>query len=218
MPTNRSPSAKAMRGPDTVVRLVNGDAVNEDNLMVEAAPGATPKLTLGYLHDLIAGIVSQVGIGNTRVSNGSPAWIGSQWGGQSLGVWANSTNSASAFIWFPLTEKALPNGSTLVSVETQITGSPTDVALPATMPKMSLWKVTKAGVATQLGSTTTDGSALLATYQAQHALTVATSAVIDRSLYTYWMQVAPEAGANSNGGLFVTSPAVTWTGSGTGSY
>jgi len=53
--TNFSPTPTICE-QDTVTRPVDGDAVNCDNLYLEAAPGATPKLTLTRLYNHVAAL------------------------------------------------------------------------------------------------------------------------------------------------------------------
>lgn len=51
-----SPSAKTLGS--TVTIPADGDPIAQDNLYKEASPGATPKLTLGYLADCVKGVIT----------------------------------------------------------------------------------------------------------------------------------------------------------------
>ncbi len=51
MPSNYTPATATLPDGAAVSTLVNGDAPSRDNLYVEAAPGATKKLTLALLAD-----------------------------------------------------------------------------------------------------------------------------------------------------------------------
>ncbi len=80
------------------------------------------------------------------------------------------------------------------------------------MPTLQVFKVDNLGNKTQLGTTTTDASTPVGNFVVAHTLTVASIAtVVDRTTYSYWLQLTAEAGANAHVLMFAQQPTVTYT-------
>lgn len=206
MPVIRNPVPTAMRSPDTVNTNVDGDQTNRNNLYVELAPGATPNLTLGYLHDLVAGIVHPGA--TTRVANAiafdftaSPPLVILP--GPGTAITAGHNIAASLDV---------THGATLSSVSVSIHPD-SHGSLPANMPFLRVYKTAFAtGTATQIGSTATDSSANTTAYDAAHTITVGgLTEVIDRSAYSYHTEFFAESGANSDDNTKYLGTSATFT-------
>jgi hypothetical protein len=207
------------------VPSANGDPLTYDNLTLSTVStnpsGYTQNGFQGKVLDNLAFLKTHAmpaaGTSFTRVSNGSPSIDSTAstagWGlyhTNPFAQWQNLTLGDA--IIFPLGPECLPNGVTLTGVSQEFTGSASDVALPATLPTLNVYKVDKFGNGTNLGAQL-DSSGTLGAYQAQHAVSVTgLSVTIDRSQFTYWAYVQPEASTNSHVGMLVCSPVVTFTG------
>lgn len=89
---------------------------------------------------------------------------------------------------FPL---QLPAGLKLTTVTMSLKGSGTRLSGGA--PTLEVWKATKAGVTTQLGSTATDNTTV--TFNSEHEISVGSlTEVADPSTYLYWVKVDIEEG------------------------
>lgn len=195
MPTTRNPVPTAMRSPDTVSTLVDGDAVNRDDIFVELAPGGTPKLTLAYLHDIISGLAHPGSM--TRVESNlafdytsSPTFVFQSGAG-------GFTIPAGDHI-HQMLEQA-PHGSTLTAVSVSILPD-SHGSLPQNMPNLKVYKVNPVtGANTQIGSTQVDPSGSTPVYDVAHLITVSgLSEVIDRATYAYYVDLTAESGTNSD--------------------
>ena len=93
----------------------------------------------------------------------------------------------------------LPNGCTLTGVTTYHNRVDTGV-LPTTRVTLQVFKCKlDTGVATQIGSTTEDPTAVLASYEAYHGFSITgLSEVIDTTIYNYYVLFNGETGANTS--------------------
>lgn len=100
MPSDYTPAPLARAPGSDVSTLVDGDAPNRDNLIVETSPGATPKLTLGYLLRVLDGALGGGGyftkllVGNAAPDPGSEG-VGIEGGLVVTGVSTLATVTAS---------------------------------------------------------------------------------------------------------------------------
>jgi hypothetical protein len=118
-----------------------------------------------------------------------------------------SNVSQGTYIYVPLD---LPHGATLTSVVVYLHPAGAHGALPANMPKIRVSRVGIGGTETVIGAETADGSALVVTYEAAHAISVSgLSEVIDRSASRYLVRLQAESGANFIAGCkFITALSV----------
>ena len=194
--TNYSPSPKTLGA--TVTHPVDGDTVNNDNLFLEAAPGGTPKLTLAYLADCLAGATkahtrSALAVFLEDVA-GTPTF---RVGSCAAGIGKYSTQQLD-----------LPHGATLSKVTFYV--DPVNASPPAgTKIVGRIIKRSLAGFSeTQIGVDTTDPTTG-ASYGAAHSFDVSGAAeVIDRTAYTYYCSLV---GETSTGAASTTGNGCTYT-------
>lgn len=130
------------------------------------------------------------------------SWFyGQNLGALTTGVAQQATGSAFVAIFeLPLLKKA-----TLTNVRVVLVGAAAHPALPATMPKIRLYRQAT-GVNTapvQIGSDATDGSASTAAYQAAHEVALTGLSETIGVGYRYLLWVYGETGANALPGLTV---------------
>lgn len=114
----------------------------------------------------------------------------------------NDVTGPPSLIW---AAHGLPLAGTIAGVQLQVSGQPgSHAALPATLPKIELWKQTDTSIVPTLIGTGTDTSASKAAYEALHAIqTGAFEESID-STATYLVHLYGEASTNSVAfGLYV---------------
>lgn len=157
-------------------------------------------LTLTTTADIALGSASV-----TRVQEGTPWASSSNWVPGSFGVASNAATGTTVYL--PLD---IPNGATLTSVTVYAIGAPAHVALPAVMPAYSVLVGATDGSSSTLGAAI-DASGTTAAFQANHATTLAVSAVTDRAAKRYFIEYTAESGANSLVGLKINSWTATYT-------
>lgn len=110
-------------------------------------------------------------------------------------------SGGSLSLWFELD---VPSGAQLTSVAAYLKGAGAHSALPATMPKLELFKQSDSGsgpIRTTVFSVT-DSSANAAAYDAHHVISaVGLTEAIQRNTYLYKLRITGEAGANALSGL-----------------
>ncbi len=100
----------------------------------------------------------------------------------------------------------MPNGSTLTTINVQISGGGGHGSLPAVLPQISLYKVRYSGGATLIAGPVLDGSVNVAAYDSYHPISLLSmTEVIDDTLFRYILVFAGESGANSLSDLIVNS-------------
>jgi hypothetical protein len=200
------------------VPSANGDPLTYDNFTLSTSgtnpTGYTQNGFQGKVLDNLAYLHARIPVVGTftRFANGAAIFLASTWAQFGFGTYDNLITGGGA-IQLPLGDECLPNGVTLNSVSVKITGSSSDSSLPATMPVLTIYRFDNAGNAVSLGAVT-DASGSASAYKTQHALTVSVGVTVDRSQYSYWALVSPEGSTNSNAGMIVCLPSVTWTGTG----
>lgn len=147
-----------------------------------------------YLKTRLEGIIGANGTPTTRAMPTTPEAAPADWAVSNM-VWTNLI--VGRVIAIPLD---LPHGATLtgLSVWLGVTGH---ANLPANMPSIQVKKKTAGGTVTNIGASTVDPSALVATYNAVHAIAISgLSEVIDLSTYRYTVELTAESGTNSSAG------------------
>lgn len=110
--------------------------------------------------------------------------------------WRQSSVASAGVLVFEL---ILPKRGTLTAVQAVVIGDTGHAALPATMPKITLYrKDTGSPAAATVLDTETDASANVGAYEVAHPITIVTSEVFDHeSGNRYYVTFEGEAGANS---------------------
>lgn len=227
MPTTASPSAGAFTAADLtalISYLVDGDAVNSDSLMKEAAPGGTPKLTLFRLANLLAMVgTSSAPLGSPTFTDtvtlpGAPAFTGPPSVTRASKAppinFTTPTNGWNGGC--PLTAgdqishmMDVPHGAVITGLTVHLVGG-SHSSLPATMPKFWLFQyniITTAG--TTIG-TVTDASGSTGVYAPVHPISLSgLSTTVDRTQNVYYVLFNAESGGNSNNASIYVG--ATWT-------
>ncbi len=192
MPTDRNPVPTTPPAATTFRILVDGDAVNKDDLFDEAAPGAKPKVTLGLLLDYVFGLKALLFPGSiTRAA--PPIFENDPAGADTIGMFvATVTSTTLALQYFEP-----PHGSTLtratVSVDPANSTPPAGVKVIAQVFKHNLLT----GVNTDLGSPVTDPTTSTA-YGAIHTFDTTTIAeVVDLTICSYGIRLTGETGSGA---------------------
>lgn len=171
-----------------VSTLLDGDEVERDNLVKEAAPGATPKLTLALLHD---NAVAMYAVRRRRV-NGEV--LGGTINGGAIPTALPGTKffntSGAAFAMYP----EWPAGLVVNEITLRWQGASGHSGLP-TMPKLTLKEIDSTGAAAVVSSAN-DGSANVAAYEAPHAIALTAMALTVDASKSYVILIEGESGAN----------------------
>lgn len=118
--------------------------------------------------------------------------------------------TASRRLWWPI--HPLPNGAVMSELVVRFKGS-TGGTLPATMPKMTLYKHPTDGSATStVFATITDSTASNAAYIVDHDISKTGIAhTIDLRSYAYWLVIESPGGGGTAATAYVKSVLVTCT-------
>ena len=123
---------------------------------------------------------------------------------------ATLTNTASHRLWWPL--QPLPHGAVLSSIDMVFKGA-TGGSLPATMPKMTLYKHPTDGSApSTVFATVTDSTATNGAYVVDHTITKTGIAhTIDLRSYSYVLVIESPGGGGTSTTAYVKSVLATCT-------
>ena len=191
MPSNYTPDTSTLPDGAAVSTLVNGDAVERDNLVKEASPGGTKKLTLALLADWVTSLATYV-IKPNAARTVAPLFVRSSDGVASAGNIVVPQNDDVGQVL------DLPHGSTLTSVVFYVDPSngtpPAGNKLRTAVYKADITTNTSTDVAAAA-----DDPATGAGYGAAHTVTRGSlSEVIDRTKYVYTLQVVGETGSGAS--------------------
>lgn len=117
--------------------------------------------------------------------------------------WTQSSVASAGKLLFDLDHEMM-HGNVLDSVTISIVGATSGTFVGITMPTISVWRITDAGVETQLGSTGTDASATDGAYTALHSIYVTGIAhTIDTVTNQYFIKFTGATGGTSASGLVI---------------
>ena len=99
-----------------------------------------------------------------------------------------------------------PQTGLLTKVTLTLQGYTGHAALPATLPRVALYRQ---GEPSSFMGSATDGSASVAAYEAEHEIELAVSASNAMSAAAFFIQIRGESGTNASGGLFIKRARAT---------
>jgi hypothetical protein len=162
--------------------------------------------------DRLTTLFATTGSSVTRVVSGvavarTGTWTQNQFGGNLI----TAVDTLSQAV-LPIQAWDLPHGATLTGVSVRVIPAVHASIASLTLPNVSLWSITAAGVSTQIGGTTVDPSADVTAYNLNHEIAITgLSTLIDRSTKRYYMEVRSEFDApNALAGLILYGGSVTF--------